>query len=62
LALYVRERQADYETSFRYGVVLRKRKANQKATEVLLESVKEYPYFWSAWMELATMVDTRKMV
>ncbi|CAM0141444.1 unnamed protein product [Umbelopsis sp. WA50703] len=44
-----------------YGVVLRKRKANQKATEVLLQSVREYPYFWSAWMELATMVDTRKM-
>ncbi|KAI8581599.1 hypothetical protein K450DRAFT_232089 [Umbelopsis ramanniana AG] len=54
-------RELDAFCLYLYGVVLRKRKANQKATEVLLESVKEYPYFWSAWMELATMVDTRKM-
>ncbi|CAG8509270.1 9952_t:CDS:10 [Paraglomus brasilianum] len=35
-----------------YGVILRQRCAQSKATEVLLKSINAYPYNWSAWVEL----------
>lgn len=46
----------------RYGVVLRKSGSSTEAAAVLLESVKKYEYNWSAWMELSTLVITKKNV
>lgn len=46
---------------YRYGIVLRKRNAGFKAAAVLLESIRKYQYNWSAWMELASLVQNSKM-
>ncbi|CAO3647336.1 unnamed protein product [Mucor hiemalis] len=43
-----------------YGVVLRKRSSGFMATAVLLESLRLYEYNWSAWMELAALVQDFK--
>ncbi|KAL0096862.1 anaphase promoting complex subunit 8 [Phycomyces blakesleeanus] len=44
-----------------YGVVLRKRKEYFKAAKVLLRSIHEYEYNWSAWMELCMIVQDETM-
>lgn len=46
----------------RYGIVLRKCKLDKLAASVLLESVRQYEYNWSAWMELGSLATTRKNV
>lgn len=43
-----------------YGVVLRKRNSGFMAIAVLLESIRKYQYNWSAWMELAALVEDYK--
>ncbi|KAI9262921.1 anaphase promoting complex subunit 8 [Helicostylum pulchrum] len=45
-----------------YGVVLKQRDAQFKAAAVLLESIKKYQFNWSAWVELSTLVHTKKMM
>ncbi|KAI9483556.1 MAG: hypothetical protein EXX96DRAFT_536877 [Benjaminiella poitrasii] len=44
-----------------YGVVLKKRKSNLKAATVLLKSIQAYEYNWSAWLELASLIENKKM-
>ncbi|KAG0054496.1 anaphase-promoting complex component apc8 [Gryganskiella cystojenkinii] len=39
-----------------YGVVLIKTRQVPKALTVLIESVHEYPYNWSAWLEIASCI------
>lgn len=41
--------------------MLRKRNAGFKAAAVLLESIHKFQYNWSAWMELALLVQNNKM-
>lgn len=36
----------------RYGIVLIKRQRKTLAVTVLIESVNQYPYNWSAWLDL----------
>lgn len=62
-----KELKQDYEDDeldafslYLYGVVLRKRSNDVKASIVLLESIRKYQYNWSAWMELALLVKTKK--
>jgi anaphase-promoting complex subunit 8 len=43
------------------GIVLKRRRETFKAAAVLLESVRKYQYNWSAWMELASLVQNKKM-
>ncbi|KAI7874322.1 TPR-like protein [Lichtheimia hyalospora FSU 10163] len=43
-----------------YGIVLRKCKLDKLAASALLDSVKQYEYNWSAWMELGSLATTRK--
>ncbi|CAO3636213.1 unnamed protein product [Cunninghamella blakesleeana] len=44
-----------------FGVVLRQRGENQTAAHMLIESIKQYQYNWSAWKELGTLVVNKKM-
>lgn len=44
-----------------FGIILRKRDAGFQAAAVLLESIRKYQHNWSAWMELATLVQNKKM-
>lgn len=41
--------------------MLRKRNVGFKAAAVLLESIRKYQFNWSAWMELASLVQNKKM-
>lgn len=41
-----------------YGVALRKQKLDQRASEVLLQSITLFPYNWSAWLELRDCLGT----
>ncbi len=36
-----------------YGLTLRDRKLKERAWSIFLESVKKFPYNWSAWQELS---------
>ncbi|GJJ76923.1 anaphase-promoting complex subunit 8 [Entomortierella parvispora] len=39
-----------------YGVVLTKTQQTSRALTVLIESVHQYPYNWSAWLEIASCI------
>lgn len=63
-----RELHEDYEHGrldafglYLYGIVLKKRQLAFRAAAILLESIRKYQYNWSAWVELATLVQTKKM-
>ncbi|KAI7905498.1 anaphase promoting complex subunit 8 [Cokeromyces recurvatus] len=62
------ELSEDYEkdnldafTLYLYGIVLKRRKSSLKAATVLLKSIQAYEFNWSAWMELASLIENRKM-
>ncbi|KAI8371174.1 anaphase promoting complex subunit 8 [Choanephora cucurbitarum] len=44
-----------------YGVVLNRRKVPEQAARILFQSLQKYPYNWSAWLELGTLVKDTKM-
>lgn len=60
LKLKYENNELDSFSLYLYGIVLRKRDNNVKATIVLLESIRKYEFNWSAWMELALLVKTQK--
>lgn len=41
---------------YMYGVILKSRKKDEKAKEVLVKALNKYPLLWSAWMELNMML------
>ncbi|KAG0233497.1 Anaphase-promoting complex subunit 23 [Actinomortierella wolfii] len=43
-----------------YAVVLTKRNRKQLAASILVESVKQYPYNWSAWLQLSACVPSHE--
>ena len=45
-----------------YGVVLIKMQQTAKALTVLIESVHQYPYNWSAWLEIASCIPNEESV
>lgn len=53
--------QLDAFSLYLYGIVLRKRNVGFQAAAVLLESIRKYQFNWSAWMELAALVQNKKM-
>ncbi|KAI8365140.1 anaphase promoting complex subunit 8 [Blakeslea trispora] len=57
---YARE-QLDAFGLYLYGIVLNRRKVPDQAARVLLQSVQKYPYNWSAWLELGSLVKNTKM-
>ncbi|KAF7727059.1 anaphase-promoting complex component apc8 [Apophysomyces ossiformis] len=45
-----------------YGMVLRKKRDYTKAAAILLKSVKEYEWNWSAWLEIEALVEEDKIL
>ncbi|KAJ1543204.1 anaphase-promoting complex component apc8, partial [Nowakowskiella sp. JEL0078] len=40
-----------------YGVVLSRQNERRKAAEILVESINQFPYNWSAWLAFIECVD-----
>jgi hypothetical protein len=52
----------DAHVLFLYGLVLRDLDATALARQVLLQSVKAYPWNWSAWKTLSTLCTDQPLV
>ena len=45
-----------------YGLVLREQERTKEAREVLIQCLNEFPYLWSAWIELCKIIESEDLV
>lgn len=45
-----------------YGIVLKKLQLEKYALEILCEAIRNEPFFWGSWLELATLISDKEML
>lgn len=58
----IKNNQNDGFLFYLYGVLCAKKNQKKKAIQLLVRSVKLYPYNWSAWLELASCLITQELI
>lgn len=45
-----------------YGLVLREQERSREARKLFIECLNEFPYLWSAWIELCKIIESEDLV